>query len=82
MRCPICDEAELQRTPGKQKFDGLLVRPDGLSCPNCGAKAEKVPGERPRFTCIPAPYSLPIGSSLDQPVPVAKVQWTGKSARD
>jgi hypothetical protein len=82
MRCPICDEAELQRTPGKQRFGGLLVRPDGLSCPNCGAEAEEVPSERLRFTRIPTPYSLPIGSSLDRPVPLAEAQRAGKGARD
>jgi hypothetical protein len=68
MECPICASAEFRHSPGEEKLGGLLVRPDTVACPDCGAQAEQLSNDRLRFTCIPTPYSFPIGTSLDEPV--------------
>jgi len=81
MQCPICAGAELQHSPGREKLDGLLTRPDILTCPNCGACAEQLSGDRLRFAHIPAPYAFPIGPHLDKPVPLEEAQRVGSEAR-
>jgi hypothetical protein len=81
MQCPICDGAELQHSPGKEKLDGLLTRPDIFTCPNCRACAEQLSGDKLRFAHIPTPYAFPIGPHLDKPVPLGEAQRVGSEAR-
>jgi hypothetical protein len=63
MECPICASAELRHSPGEQQLGGLGIRPDTVTCPNCGARAEQLSNGRLRFTYIPGPYSFPIGTA-------------------
>lgn len=81
MRCPICEGEELHHAPGEEKLGGLLIRPDTLTCPNCGARAEQLSGDRLRLTHIPAPYAFPVGSLLDKPISVQEAQRIGNQAR-
>jgi hypothetical protein len=81
MECPICASAELRHSPGEQQLGGLRVRPDTVTCPNCGAQAEQLSNDRLRFTRVPTPYSFPIGTSLDEPVLYSESRRIGEQAR-
>ena len=80
MKCPICGNGELELVTGQQRFGGLFVRPDVLTCPTCKAQAEQR-GERLRYTFIPSPYSAVIGKQLAEFTQTKKAASIGLSAR-
>jgi hypothetical protein len=80
MKCPICGNGELERTPGEQKLSGLLIRPDVLTCPTCKAQAEQR-GDKLRFTFIPSPFAGVIGRHLTGFTPAQTAEQVGQSVR-
>jgi hypothetical protein len=80
MLCPICASAELLYSLGERKLGGSRIRPDAVTCPNCGAQAEQLSSDRLRFVRIPTPYYSLIDTSPDEPVLLSESQHTGGAA--